>query len=347
MFSYLSRYYRRVWNDTDAPTLLLIYLPTYNRNGKLKNQLDTLVPQVQLYPEVSLVVSDNASTDETKSVLESFRGISPRVHLRTLNSNVGGNANALLGFSSELPSQYLWILSDDDPINDHAIENILMALKPCPDLLTVQFPGYEADSGIFSIQESGITPVLQGKGWGLFSAVIYSRNLIKNSIHVGFSYHDSSFPHLAILFDACWKTPTGVSVRSIEKSEVFATEEPGAPKSKGDYSLSLTGGASLYHLAKDSEKAKLARSWAWSNSVGAASFRRRHPLAYNASRSFIRTHGGIRGQIYLQMGLVIYHLQKSDFGKRLQRFIMNRPAVKSLFMRLGINFFDLGRYYLE
>jgi glycosyltransferase involved in cell wall biosynthesis len=300
-----------------------------------------------LYPEVSLVVSDNASPDETKSVLESFRGISPRVHLRTLNSNVGGNANALLGFSSELPSQYIWILSDDDPINDHAIENILRALKPSPDLLTVQFPGYEADSGIFSIQESGITPVLQGKGWGLFSAVIYSRNLVKNSIQVGFSYHDSSFPHLAILFDACWKTPTGVSVRSIEKSEVFATEEPGVTKSKGDYSLSLTGGASLYHLAKDSEKAKLARSWAWSNSVGAASFRRRHPLAYNASRSFIRTHGGIRGEIYLQMGLVIYHLQKSNLGKRLQSFVMNRPAVKRLFMRLGINFFDLGRYYLE
>jgi len=329
-----------------STTELLIYVPTFNRSEKLRQQLDILVPQVNSCPNVELLVSDNASSDGTGEMLAGLLQGNSQVHVRSLKSNVGGNANALLGFACDLPARYIWILSDDDLVEVNALGNILEALELNPDLLTVQFPGNTPDSGRFFIHESGIEP-LQKKSWGLFSAVVYSREFVKQSIQTGFSFHDSSFPHLAILFDACWKSTSGVNIISIESSKVFMIQEQSQAKSKSDYSLALTGGASLYHLAKESEKGKLARSWAWSNSIGMAFFRRRHLRAYLASVSFIRTHGGLRGRLYLVFGEILCFIQKSAFGTRFQAMVRGRPRILRMLLKLRINFFDPEGYHLE
>ncbi len=54
--------------------LLTIAIPTYNRSGCLAELLAMLAPQLAGETRVELVISDNASFDDTPTVIKSFRG---------------------------------------------------------------------------------------------------------------------------------------------------------------------------------------------------------------------------------------------------------------------------------
>ena len=50
--------------NTGRP-LLTIAIPTYNRSEDLAGLLEVLEPQLAEFPQVEVLVSDNASTDDT------------------------------------------------------------------------------------------------------------------------------------------------------------------------------------------------------------------------------------------------------------------------------------------
>ena len=53
--------------------LLTIAIPTYNRGTLLKDALRTAIPQVRAFKdEVSIFVSDNASDDNTQTIVAEF-----------------------------------------------------------------------------------------------------------------------------------------------------------------------------------------------------------------------------------------------------------------------------------
>jgi glycosyltransferase involved in cell wall biosynthesis len=105
------------------PARLTIAIPTYNRAAKLQAQLDRLVPQ--LTPEVRCCIYDNASTDETQQVVEKY--VSQGISYHRSPYNVGAALNFFRCFQ-ECQTEWLWILSDDDPISSHAVANLLAIL---------------------------------------------------------------------------------------------------------------------------------------------------------------------------------------------------------------------------
>lgn len=112
--------------SNSAATVLTIAIPTYNRAAKLQAQLDRLLPQ--LTPDVQLCVFDNASTDNTRAVVELF--LSKGVFYRCAAFNGGFGRNFLRCFE-ECQSAWLWILSDDDPVLPDAVEKLLQNVKNC------------------------------------------------------------------------------------------------------------------------------------------------------------------------------------------------------------------------
>jgi abequosyltransferase len=56
---------RKVKSPDSAKPLLTIAIPTYNRAGYLKELLSILADQLKDEPRVELIISDNASPDET------------------------------------------------------------------------------------------------------------------------------------------------------------------------------------------------------------------------------------------------------------------------------------------
>lgn len=70
-------------------------MPTFNSSRFLRQALDSLLEQT--YPNIELIVSDNASTDETPEILKEYSAKSTiRLLLNSENIGAGGNFNRLV-----------------------------------------------------------------------------------------------------------------------------------------------------------------------------------------------------------------------------------------------------------
>ena len=61
--------------------LLSICIPTFNRSSYLRNTLNSIVSQQEFLSEkVEIIISDNASTDETPDVVKEFTAKYSNIH---------------------------------------------------------------------------------------------------------------------------------------------------------------------------------------------------------------------------------------------------------------------------
>ena len=88
-----------------------IGVPLYNASRYLPVALDAL--RAQDYPDFEIVISDNASTDDTWDICQRYAAVDPRIRLWRNDENVGGAAN--FGRVVELASGELfkWAAYDD------------------------------------------------------------------------------------------------------------------------------------------------------------------------------------------------------------------------------------------
>src|ERR1035438_397419 len=73
----------------DEPPLVCICLPTYNAALTVRQTLNSILAQT--YTNLVVHVSDNASTDDTLKVIESFADSRVKIHRHSIN--VGGEGN--------------------------------------------------------------------------------------------------------------------------------------------------------------------------------------------------------------------------------------------------------------
>jgi glycosyltransferase involved in cell wall biosynthesis len=103
--------------DHTQPPKVTIAIPTFNRAAYLQQAVDSAL--AQSYANIEILISDNASTDDTASVLQSFTD--PRVRVLRQADNIGmmPNWNACLAAAG---GAYFIMLSDDDLLDPTAIE---------------------------------------------------------------------------------------------------------------------------------------------------------------------------------------------------------------------------------
>jgi abequosyltransferase len=104
--------------------LLSIAIPTYRRAALLKDLLASLSGQVTGEPRVELLVSDNASPDETEAVVQEFRGRGvPIVYIRN-DVNLGADRNIQQCFE-RARGKHVLVLGDDDYIVAGGVDRML------------------------------------------------------------------------------------------------------------------------------------------------------------------------------------------------------------------------------
>lgn len=101
-----------------------IGIPTFNRCGLLERALQSASNQD--YPELKIVVSDNASDDETEKILERF----PRVIYVRQPKNVGGYANMQWLLDQAGSELFTWLADDDRLSSPDHISNLVKAMDP-------------------------------------------------------------------------------------------------------------------------------------------------------------------------------------------------------------------------
>ena len=91
--------------------LLSICIPTRNRAQFLHTLLESIARQVT--PAVEVVISDDASTDDTASLIESFRPRLPRLTYEKVDPAFRYDRN-LLHAVALARGEFCWLFGDDD-----------------------------------------------------------------------------------------------------------------------------------------------------------------------------------------------------------------------------------------
>ena len=107
---------------------LSVCIMTYNRAETLREALDSILPQVADEPEVEVLVSDNASVDETREVVAGYCGRYPRLRYSRNPENVGFDGNVVACIENAA-GEYVAYFSDDDLAPPGMIAGLLAGLK--------------------------------------------------------------------------------------------------------------------------------------------------------------------------------------------------------------------------
>jgi hypothetical protein len=129
--------------------VLTIAVPTYNRASCLKELLSGLADQLKNESRVELIISDNASPDETPAVVEGFVAHGLEVRYIRNTENIGPDANFLQCFE-QARGKYVWLFSDDDLIIPGGVSKIVRYCEGADyDLISLNnYPFEEAHTGI-------------------------------------------------------------------------------------------------------------------------------------------------------------------------------------------------------
>ena len=130
------------WNDfgrSPVAPFLTIAVPTYNRAVSLRLLLDSLRTELAgLDGEVRVLVSDNASTDDTPTVTNAIQEAWPALDVQRNDTNVGPEEN-FCRCLDRIDSRYFWILGDDDLPKSGVVCAIVSLLKAeAPALIYMQ-----------------------------------------------------------------------------------------------------------------------------------------------------------------------------------------------------------------
>jgi abequosyltransferase len=167
--------------------LLTIAIPTYNRATLLDKQLAWLANAIKGFEaECKILVSDNCSTDNTQEVIQKWQnilqGVSFKNNKNSENIGVMRNLGYCIGAAD---TDFMWMIGDDDRVEDKAVPYVFKNLKEHPELslLTLNFScRYEPTNEIlydrvFQIENEEVNP--DGKA-------VFQRCLKENHSGIGF-----------------------------------------------------------------------------------------------------------------------------------------------------------------
>jgi abequosyltransferase len=139
--------------SADRP-LLTIAIPTWNRANDLAILLAVLEPQLAAYPQVEVLVSDNASEDTTPQLLaetqERFAAQGSTLVVQRHAVNIGSDANFVSCYH-RARGRFFWLCGDDDIIVPGGLAQVMQHLQDTTgrpaevDLLYVTSYGFRED----------------------------------------------------------------------------------------------------------------------------------------------------------------------------------------------------------
>ena len=162
-----------------ASILVSIGLPTYNRAGMLRRSIASALAQT--HRNIELLISDNASTDETESICREFMAADARVRYIRHPKNMGPTPNYVAVLDASGGEYFMW-LCDDDWLDPTYVEECLVELTSDP--LTILAGGvakyYDGDDFKYA---GAVTNLLQDDG--LVRMLEYYDTIVDNGILYG------------------------------------------------------------------------------------------------------------------------------------------------------------------
>ena len=113
-------------------TTLSICIPTYNRAVFIGETLQSIITQAT--DDIEIVVSDNASTDNTEDIIRSYSAKFSKIIYIRQAENLGADSN-FMNVVANASGEYCWLFGSDDVMREGALSDVLTALKAEPAVL--------------------------------------------------------------------------------------------------------------------------------------------------------------------------------------------------------------------
>ena len=131
--------------DHDSFPLVSVCIPTYNRCHKLQKAINSL--QSCTYKNIEVVISDNASSDDTQTVCLALAKSDGRIKYFRHPENQGPTKNFEFARAQAMGKYFLW-LGDDDYLDPDYITTCVQEMENDPTLVLVSGLGaYHRDDG--------------------------------------------------------------------------------------------------------------------------------------------------------------------------------------------------------
>jgi glycosyltransferase involved in cell wall biosynthesis len=112
-------------------------MPVYNGADFVRSSILSLLSQD--YHDLELIISDNASTDDTEAICRELSAIDSRIRYYRNNINVGAAGNYNKVFELARGEFFKWAAHDDE-CHPHMIRRCLEVLEQAPDSVTMVYP---------------------------------------------------------------------------------------------------------------------------------------------------------------------------------------------------------------
>lgn len=184
----------RNW-QSEQPVSLAVYIPTWGRPNHALDQvarLHTQRTELGTPMQITIIISINGDDDYELSDLRAA-GADTVIQLPT---NVGADVNYCLGWLQSDSSDYLWILSDDDPLVEGALNKVSGLLERRPDMIVST-----RKSTAWCMNSPQDLERLESRGavLALYSATIFRRERFAKFVPHAFSTTFSHFPQISIM----------------------------------------------------------------------------------------------------------------------------------------------------
>ena len=170
--------------SSDSAPLITILVPTYNRLGSLKKLVAWLEKHAFHNPDVSILISNNASKDETRAYLDGYSHI-PNLNINHMPSNCGALIH--IGWLyAQATTPYVWLIGDDDCPEEDALYQVISILKADREIVWLHLPHRFVDNqgniaceslkpNEVLIKENGADLFIKYANW----ATLISSNILK------------------------------------------------------------------------------------------------------------------------------------------------------------------------
>lgn len=178
--------------------LLTIVIPTYNRASLLDITLKNLINTVR-YLKLEIIVSDNASPDNTESVVTAHMKDYSELKYNRQPINVGYDRNVITCYQ-HATSNYIWILGDSYSIIKEQVENVILRLEE-GIYHGIVMNSFDRIKNIPSKVYNDPSKLLSDLGWHMtfLNSFIISREFIKNEFME--RYCNTYYLHLGLFFE--------------------------------------------------------------------------------------------------------------------------------------------------
>jgi glycosyltransferase involved in cell wall biosynthesis len=140
-----------------AAPLVSIGLPVHNGEQYLAEALDSILGQT--VDDIEIVISDNASTDRTAAICETYANQDSRIRYHRQASNIGAAPNFNFVFDKATGQYFKWAAHDDICALTF-LERCVAALEEHPDCVAAYTRHHTIDDAGHRIGEGGGTPQL-------------------------------------------------------------------------------------------------------------------------------------------------------------------------------------------